>query len=466
MDKRPRMGIFASLTCAADPSTAATARRRQSSTRIPVPSSGRRRSARATVDPSGPGRRRRVVILSHGHPVESPAGGEIAAREELHAFVSEPGTEAILVAASANGLVPVGVVKPVPTGASAEYIAGFARSSSSEGEVDRLTPPQESVIDWLCTLAPDELRVHHFFRIGLETLFALRLRLPATRLVFIAHEMMTICEANGHMVKEFTGQLCHRASPIECAWCFPKRGVDYFAEREAVMRNFLELCDEIQTPSRFLRDRLAEWGVPGAKLRHVPYDLAGAPHRPWPDISTERPLTLGFIGHIAPHKGILLLLDAVAQLPEVVRDRLRLRIHGILHPNIDKAFRRNFVERVAALHDCVSYEGPYAREQLTTVLAGLDGVVVPSLWWENAPMVIVEARRDGLPVITADVGGMAELGLKTDDGIGFRFGSATGLAQAISRVVLAGTRDAPSIPATSAGSIAPSHSLPPPRKSQ
>jgi glycosyltransferase involved in cell wall biosynthesis len=38
-----------------------------------------------------------------------------------------------------------------------------------------------------------------------------------------------------------------------------------------------------------------------------------------------------------------------------------------------------------------------------------DWVLVPSTWWENAPLVILEAFRHRRPVICTGVGGMAEL---------------------------------------------------------
>ena len=38
-----------------------------------------------------------------------------------------------------------------------------------------------------------------------------------------------------------------------------------------------------------------------------------------------------------------------------------------------------------------------------------DWIVVPSIWWENAPLVILEARAAGRPVICSGIGGMAEL---------------------------------------------------------
>jgi glycosyltransferase involved in cell wall biosynthesis len=47
-------------------------------------------------------------------------------------------------------------------------------------------------------------------------------------------------------------------------------------------------------------------------------------------------------------------------------------------------------------------------------MARIDWVLVPSIWWENSPMVIQEAFVYGRPVICSGIGGMAE---KVRDGV-------------------------------------------------
>jgi glycosyltransferase involved in cell wall biosynthesis len=55
----------------------------------------------------------------------------------------------------------------------------------------------------------------------------------------------------------------------------------------------------------------------------------------------------------------------------------------------------------------------------------VDAVLVPSIWWENSPVVIQEAFRNNRPVLCSDIGGMAE---KVRDGIdGYHFSVGSGL---------------------------------------
>src|ERR1044071_6965300 len=68
-------------------------------------------------------------------------------------------------------------------------------------------------------------------------------------------------------------------------------------------------------------------------------------------------------------------------------------------------------------------------------MANFDWVVVPSIWWENSPLVIQEAFQHGRPVICSDIGGMAEKVTHGVNGLHFRRGDAHSLAAAMRRAV-------------------------------
>jgi glycosyltransferase involved in cell wall biosynthesis len=124
-------------------------------------------------------------------------------------------------------------------------------------------------------------------------------------------------------------------------------------------------------------------------------------------------LTLGFLGQINPYKGLNVLLEAMEDIEGEYN--IHLRIHGVRAPGPDEAyFVRKIKPRLRKLKQ-VEYCGPYTREELPGILAGLDLVVVPSIWWENSPLVIQEAFMAKVPVLCSNIGGMAE---KVAEGIG------------------------------------------------
>jgi glycosyltransferase involved in cell wall biosynthesis len=71
-------------------------------------------------------------------------------------------------------------------------------------------------------------------------------------------------------------------------------------------------------------------------------------------------------------------------------------------------------------------------------MAGLDWVVVPSIWWENSPLVIQEAFVHRRPVICSNIGGMAEKVADGRNGLQFRVGDAASLSD---KLALAVTKD-------------------------
>jgi glycosyltransferase involved in cell wall biosynthesis len=79
--------------------------------------------------------------------------------------------------------------------------------------------------------------------------------------------------------------------------------------------------------------------------------------------------------------------------------------------------------------------GCYTADELEAVFASFDVLVVPSIWFENAPFVIREAFARGKPVIASDLGGMAESVRNEVDGLRFPVGSAGALAQCVQRIV-------------------------------
>jgi glycosyltransferase involved in cell wall biosynthesis len=79
-------------------------------------------------------------------------------------------------------------------------------------------------------------------------------------------------------------------------------------------------------------------------------------------------------------------------------------------------------------------------------------VVVPSIWFENSPLTIQEAQIAGVPVITSNQGGMAELVRDGVDGLHFRLGDPDDLYRVLASVVdhperlESLRRNAPSVP--------------------
>lgn len=164
--------------------------------------------------------------------------------------------------------------------------------------------------------------------------------------------------------------------------------------RAAACSEALGMADAIVSPTRFLAESLLSDGLVIGRWRHVPTGVPKAPSR-----RTASPrLRATFLGTLVPHKGPQVFADAVAELPGV-----QARAVG---PAPFAAFAAELTPRSRG---ALSVEPPLPPEEVPELLAQTDVLVVPSTWAENAPLVVLEARAAGVPVLATDLGGLPEL---------------------------------------------------------
>jgi glycosyltransferase involved in cell wall biosynthesis len=141
----------------------------------------------------------------------------------------------------------------------------------------------------------------------------------------------------------------------------------------------------------------------------------------------EGDLVFAFFGQISRLKGIDLLFDAAEILARRKVEGVRIEVHGDASGQPPE-FREAFEARLARLPPLIEIRGRYDNARVRGLMAATDAVLVPSLWWENSPLVIQEALAARRPVICSDIGGMAEKVRDGVDGFHFRAGSAAALA--------------------------------------
>ena len=196
---------------------------------------------------------------------------------------------------------------------------------------------------------------------------------------------------------------CTSGDPSACANCFPNHGREHFAIRKAHIQSLLSQVDMLVAPSAFLRSRYVAWGIPEWQIVvldngiELPVQTSGA--RDNEGLARNR---FAYFGQIHPYKGLLQLLSAferVASAPLQESKRPRLSIHGA-HLDLNKPdYVLAFREALARCGDSVVFRGPYERREQSRLMAETDWVVVPSIWWENSPLVIEEALAARRPII-------------------------------------------------------------------
>jgi glycosyltransferase involved in cell wall biosynthesis len=87
-------------------------------------------------------------------------------------------------------------------------------------------------------------------------------------------------------------------------------------------------------------------------------------------------------------------------------------------------------------YPAISWHGRYHLAQVGEILSSFDVLIVPSRWYENSPLVILEAFSAGLPVIATNLGGMAEMIEHEKSGLLFELNNAADLRAQINRLLL------------------------------
>ncbi len=283
--------------------------------------------------------------------------------------------------------------------------------------------------DYLRTTAPDVVHFHHVIGLGLEAILQVRRVLPAAAIVITFHEYLSICLNHGQMVKTTRNTLCRRASPADCASCFPQHAPGLIFQRERFIKEHLALADAYVSPSRFLVDRYAAWGLPPERFRMIENGLDARPPAPpralAPDGRRDR---FGYFGQVTAFKGLDVLLDAVSRVPDAVWDRASLAVYGGNLEQQPQEFRDRFGVLMERVGRRARFFGSYTADELPGLMGGIDWTVVPSIWWENSPLLIQEALLHRRPPIVSGIGGMAVKVRDGIDGLHFRVASPEDLA--------------------------------------
>ena len=383
----------------------------------------------------------KVLLISLFHPELVRGGAQQVCYELFNGLKASRNIEPLLLAAvdpSMGALYKSGAQITGFDGREGEFLF-LSRNYDQQWHKLSNHALTRSFVEFLELEQPDVVHFHHFLLFGIDFLTLTRRTLPNARIVFTFHEFLSICDANGHMLRRYDNSLCTRASPVRCHQCFPERQPESFFVREMWFKKHLSVVDAFTVPSRFMIERYVDWGLDPAKISHVTNgqpDYSNGQFKPEKRSKRNR---FGFFGQLVDNKGVWLLLEAVERLRSEGFTDFVVEING---GNLQfasaarraeiEAFRRR-EESLPEAQRIVVFNGSYAVDQLAQRMQKVDWCVVPSVWWEIFGLVISEAWMFKRPVIASNVGGPGERITHETDGLLFDVADASALAQTIRR---------------------------------
>ncbi len=301
----------------------------------------------------------------------------------------------------------------------------------------------------LSTLKPNIVHIGHLNH--LSTSLVEKVQARRIPMVFTLHDYWLMCPRGQFIQRNtqepFLWNRCDKQEDRKCAEnCYTgyfsgaddewQQDSDYWtgwvARRQSHLRQMIDLVDILIAPAHSLLERFQkDLSIPSSKLIYLDYgfDLSRLKNR---ERQKEKGFVWGYIGTHTPQKGIHLLLQAFSKL----KGESRLRIWGRSRAEVTAGLKQIASGFSADVQNRIEWLPEYSNLSIVEdVFNHVDAIVVPSIWVENSPLVIHEAQQVGVPVITADVGGMQEYVHHEINGLLFHFRNEASLTKQMQRLV-------------------------------
>lgn len=289
---------------------------------------------------------------------------------------------------------------------------------------------EEAFGRFLDEIRPDVVHFQHLMQLSFRLIAQAKRRgLPC---LLTLHDYWFIC-SNSQLIWP-NAQICQgKALGLNCVRCATSRiGSAWigaarpllavaFQLRDGLIRRSALQADRLVAPSRFLIERYVQAGFPEDRFVFLENGLDVDRIREYAKQNRgerEDKLRVAYVGSLAWQKGVHVLVEAFRDLSP---ERAILRVFG--NPRVFPDYATHLQAEANSAN--TFFEGTVPNDRVGEVLAETDVLAVPSLWYENSPVVIQEARAAGVPVIAADHGALSEKVRNGVDGVLVRPGDVS-----------------------------------------
>ena len=385
----------------------------------------------------------RIIEVIHGYPPEYNAGSENYTETVVNELAKR-GNDVAIFCRVEDGLRPEFELNEMSLG---ERVKKFTINVATTK--DRFAVPEVDTefIKVIELFRPDVAHIEHLnhLSLGIPGILAER----GIPMVYTLHDFWLMCPRGQFIQNSTEGEpwkVCDGQEDSKCAdICYkthysgyedPEQNLEYWrnwvGNRMRSTADAIRKIDYFIAPSKTVLNSFLEY-YPEARDRtqylDYGFDLGRLQGR---NRLREDRFVFGYIGTHIPAKGVDYLIKAFGEL----KGNPVLRIWG--------RWRKDFTPALVELGNQITrktgkeiqWMGEFETERIVDqVFNKVDAIVVPSIWLENSPLVIHEAQEARVPVITADVGGMAEYVEHEVNGLLFKFRDVGSLAMEMQRLV-------------------------------
>lgn len=267
---------------------------------------------------------------------------------------------------------------------------------------------------------PDIVHFHNIYhQLSFSLLDAVRVKkIPS---VMTLHDYKLISPNYNLFHHHKIGEECVRGRFYNCLLenCLENWGRSFTATLEMYffrMKGYKNFIKRYISPSRFLKEKFVEAGFSSDKISIISNPLDSSAFQDLGEQKVEKYVL--FVGRLSEEKGLQVLLDSARLTPKI-----KYKIAGT--GPLEMELKKNIVESGLKNVQMVGYK---RDQELHKLIIGAQLLLTPSLWYENCPLSVLEAKAMKKPVIASRIGGIPEILPKE---MLFEPGSAIELAQKI-----------------------------------
>ena len=389
----------------------------------------------------------KIVKVIHGYPMTYNAGSEIYSQTICHGLAKN-GHEVHVFTREENPFHSDGDIR-IDYDEDMPEIKLHITNNPRHRDRYRLEAIDQAFAKMLDEVNPDIVHIGHLNHLSTSLVFEAKKR--AIPIVYTLHDYWLMCPRGQfmqmHSKDDNLWASCDGQENQKCATqCYARYfsgdqkeiadDITYWenwvARRMAHIHSVIEQVDLFISPARYLKKRYEQdLALPEDKSIYLDYGFDLSRMKGRKRISGEI-FTFGYIGTHIPAKGIHQLIEAFGR----VNGKCQLRIWGRDSGQPSAALYGLADKLPSEKRKNIQWMHEYKNQHITQdVFNQVDAIVVPSVWVENSPLVIHEAQQVRVPIITANVGGMAEYVMHENNGLLFDHRSIDSLAEQMQRFV-------------------------------
>ena len=276
----------------------------------------------------------------------------------------------------------------------------------------------------LSTEKPDIIHIGHPMRVNELAIVAKSLNIPY---IITLTDFWMLCPKG--ILIDTDGKLCIGPNGGRaCIQSCPElSSSNFITPRLIATKDILFEAKKVITPSNFLGS-IFKKEFNELNIEVINYGLSRNMRKKEKVYKKGDGIVFCYAGSLNPHKGVHLLLEAFR---EIKAQNITLKIFG---SSQNQGYINKLLD-MARNDSKIEFCGVFPEREIGNLLSDIDVVVVPSLWHENRPLIMIEALSCHTPVVISNVGGMTETVKSGINGFIFQRGDRNDLRDTLKRIV-------------------------------